>query len=350
MSDVQTDAYASAIGKLIQACGKAPRERVIAALSAFGVAEERARESIERGFALGFYVDEPATGSLRAPQKRRDSSALIGTPIIAEQTIEGRDNRDVSRRLAILRLILSTLPAAMWAIDREGYYVYYEGKALEAIGLTDGFCVGQNFYELFSTHESADYIARAFKGESVHTTWGWSGRFFEHWCFPIRNAQGEIDLAALVSLDVTEATKAEAELRARLETIEQQQRVIRELSTPIIEVWDKVLALPLLGAIDSARAAAVMTSLLAEVVGKGAEFVLLDLTGVESVDTATASYMLDLIRAVRLLGAEGIITGIRPSVAQTMITLGVGLEGIVTHANLRQGLQDCLRRRRARAK
>ncbi len=339
MEDAEADAYAAAISKLVQASGKAPRQRVIAALSAFGVAEESARAIIARGLSRGLYVDEPETESLRAPRQiRRDS-----TTFIANQTIDPQKDRDTARRLAVLRIILSTLPVVMWAIDREGYFVYYEGKGLEGMGLAQGTFLGQNFYELFSTHPAVAYVARAFEGEISHPTWEFADRTWEHWCFPIKNADGEIDLVALVAIDVTESKQAEAELRARLETIERQQRVIRELSTPIIEVWDKVLALPLLGVVDSSRATAVMTSLLAEVVNKGSQFVLLDLTGVESVDTATASYMLDLIRAVRLLGAEGIITGIRPSVAQTMVTLGVGLEGIVTHANLRQALVHCLR-------
>jgi rsbT co-antagonist protein RsbR len=119
--------------------------------------------------------------------------------------------------------------------------------------------------------------------------------------------------------------------------------VINDLSIPVIEVWDKVLALPLLGIVDSMRAAEVMTGLLAAVVNKGSNFVLLDMTGVEVVDTATASHIIDLIRALRLVGAEGIITGIRSSVAQTMVSLGVGLEGMNTRATLRQGLHYCIR-------
>jgi rsbT co-antagonist protein RsbR len=109
------------------------------------------------------------------------------------------------------------------------------------------------------------------------------------------------------------------------------------------------LVLPLLGVVDSMRAAEVMGEVLQGVVNKEANFVLLDLTGVEIVDTATASHIIDLIRAIRLLGAEGIITGIRSSVAQTMVSLGVSLEGMITHATLRQGLQYCIRQLKQRA-
>ncbi|MDI1446672.1 STAS domain-containing protein [Polyangium sp. 6x1] len=339
MTDVQAAAYAAAVAKLLHAHGPTPRERLLAGCLAFGLSEEQANTIVERGLALSLYVVDPATGHLRAPQLlRREPTAFLGDGII-----DARKDPDVARRLAILRVLLSTAPVAMWAVDQAGYIIYYEGKALEGLGLQDGQFVGQSFHEVFGEHACAPYVARAFNGEIVEVSWEYGGIIWQNWCFPLKNAGGEVELVSLVSMDVTEARHAEQELRERLTTIERQQRVISELSTPIIEVWDKVLALPLLGVVDSTRAAMVMTNLLAEVVNKASQFVLLDLTGVEAVDTATAGYMLDLLRAVRLLGAEGIITGIRPSVAQTMVTLGVDLGNIVTHATLRQGLQHCLR-------
>jgi anti-anti-sigma regulatory factor/PAS domain-containing protein len=346
MTDLQAAAYASAVGKLIEACGKAPRERALAALRAFGLEEDQVSTVLEHGLAIGLYVDEPATASLRAPQRaRREASAFLGDKIIDPQK-----DPDVARRLALLRILLSTLPVVMWAVDRAGLFVYFEGKGVEKMGLPEGMFIGQSYHELFGNHESALPVARAFGGEVVSGAWGFANRYWENWCFPIKSAAGEIELVALISLDVSETRQTEQELRAKLEMIERQQRVISELSTPIIEVWEKILALPLVGMVDSMRAAAVMTGLLDAVVSKGAQFILLDLTGVEAVDTATASHMLDLIRAVRLLGAEGIITGIRPSVAETMVALGVDLGGIVTHASVRQGLQYCLRRSKQGAK
>jgi rsbT co-antagonist protein RsbR len=146
-----------------------------------------------------------------------------------------------------------------------------------------------------------------------------------------------------ISLDISEAKRIEKELRANLELIERQDMVIRALSTPIIEVWDRVLLLPLLGVVDSGRTAEVMADLLAEMVRTKARFAILDLTGLEVIDSGTAGHLLRLIEAVRLLGAEGIITGIRPGVAQTMVSLGLELKSVMTLATLRDGLHRCIR-------
>jgi len=146
-----------------------------------------------------------------------------------------------------------------------------------------------------------------------------------------------------LSIDVTEQKRAEAELRARIEVIERQRQVIRELSVPIIQVWDRVLALPLTGVFDSGRAAEVMEELLERVCATQSRMVILDLTGVDVLDTATANRLISLVRALGLLGCTGIVTGIRPGVAQTIVDLGVELEQIRTFALLRDGLRFCMR-------
>jgi PAS domain S-box-containing protein len=134
------------------------------------------------------------------------------------------------------------------------------------------------------------------------------------------------------------------QLASQLALIDRQREVIRNLETPIIQVWDRVLTVPMMGVVDSGRAARVMDDLLAAVMRDQARFAILDLTGVEIVDTATAAHLLSLINAVRLLGAEGIITGIRPNVAHTVVSLGLDLSSIISKANLREGLAFAIRR------
>jgi rsbT co-antagonist protein RsbR len=118
--------------------------------------------------------------------------------------------------------------------------------------------------------------------------------------------------------------------------------VIRELSTPIIEVWDRVLTVPIVGMIDSGRASELMDNLLQAVAKTRSRFAILDLTGVEDVDTGTAGHLLALVRAVRLLGAESVITGIHPNIAQTIVTLGLETTALTVRASLREALGHCI--------
>ena len=125
----------------------------------------------------------------------------------------------------------------------------------------------------------------------------------------------------------------------RRQLIEQQSKIIEELSTPIIQVWDNVLALPVIGIVDSARAQDMMEKLLTKVVDSQARCIIIDLTGVSMIDTKTADYLIKMVKAGTLVGASCIITGIGPVVAQTITRMGLDLEGIVTLRDLRDGLK-----------
>jgi rsbT co-antagonist protein RsbR len=142
----------------------------------------------------------------------------------------------------------------------------------------------------------------------------------------------------------------EATLREKLEIIERQQDAIRTLSTPIVEVWEGVLTMPVLGAVDSYRAQQMMEVLLNAVMRTRCRYTIIDLTGVDSVDRGTADYILKLVHAVKLLGSQGIVVGIRPEVAQTMASLGVDLTSILTLANLREALVLCMRSQRGNSR
>lgn len=159
----------------------------------------------------------------------------------------------------------------------------------------------------------------------------------------VRRADGSIDYFVTLIHDITQRKKVENELREKLELIQEQQVAIQALSTPIIQVWDGVLTLPIVGTLDSARAADIMDKLLSTIVATRSRFAILDLTGVEGVDTATANHIIQIISAVELLGAKAVVTGIGPLVAQTVVELGVDLSSITTLKDLKQGLQRCLR-------
>jgi rsbT co-antagonist protein RsbR len=136
---------------------------------------------------------------------------------------------------------------------------------------------------------------------------------------------------------------ANRELEAKLETIEMQQAAIRELSTPIIEVWAGVLCLPVVGVVDSQRSAEMTETLLETIVSKQARMAIVDITGIDVMDTKTADHFIKMARAVRLLGAECIVSGINPGIAQTLTHIGVDLTGVRTLRSLRDALQLYLR-------
>jgi rsbT co-antagonist protein RsbR len=122
--------------------------------------------------------------------------------------------------------------------------------------------------------------------------------------------------------------------KSREEVIARQQQEMLELSTPVVELWEGILALPLIGTLDSQRTQVVMESLLQKIVETGAGIAIIDITGVATVDTLVAQHLLKTVAAARLMGAECIISGIRPQIAQTIVHLGVDLGDIVTKATL----------------
>jgi rsbT co-antagonist protein RsbR len=131
---------------------------------------------------------------------------------------------------------------------------------------------------------------------------------------------------------------------AREEVIERQQREVLELSTPVVKLWDGILALPLIGTLDSARTQTVMENLLQRIVETGCETAVIDITGVPTVDTVTAQHLLKTVAAARLMGADCIISGVRPQIAQTIVHLGVDLSAVITKANLADAFALALRR------
>jgi rsbT co-antagonist protein RsbR len=126
--------------------------------------------------------------------------------------------------------------------------------------------------------------------------------------------------------------------------IHRQQQELMELSTPVVQLWDEVLALPLIGTLDSERTQVVMESLLQRVVETGARIAIIDITGVPTVDTLVAQHLMKTVAATRLMGADCIISGIRPQIAQTIVHLGVNLNDIITKATLADAFQIALLR------
>ncbi|AMV20822.1 STAS domain-containing protein [Planctomyces sp. SH-PL14] len=132
--------------------------------------------------------------------------------------------------------------------------------------------------------------------------------------------------------------------KTREDVIRRQQQELLELSTPVVKLWNGILALPMIGTLDSERTQIVMESLLQRIVETGSEIAIIDITGVPTVDTLVAQHLLKTVTAIRLMGADCIISGVRPQIAQTIVHLGVDLQGVTTKANLADALGLALKR------
>jgi len=133
-------------------------------------------------------------------------------------------------------------------------------------------------------------------------------------------------------------------LQTREEVVQRQQNELLELSTPVVRLWDNILALPLIGTLDSARTQVVMENLLEAIVQTRSDYAIIDITGVPVVDTLVAQHLLKTVAAARLMGADCLISGIRPQIAQTIIHLGVDLTAVTTKATLADAFSVALKR------
>ena len=159
------------------------------------------------------------------------------------------------------------------------------------------------------------------------------------------DALAEESWAATVLLDKLGLFTTEVYQQSREAVIARQQQELMELSTPVVKLWEGILALPLIGTLDSARTQVVMESLLQQIVESEATIAIIDITGVPTVDTLVAQHLLKTVAAARLMGADCIISGIRPQIAQTIVQLGVDLNEVTTKASMAAAFRLALQRR-----
>ncbi|EYF01424.1 PAS domain-containing protein [Chondromyces apiculatus] len=246
----------------------------------------------------------------------------------------------------LLQALLTESPLVLWELDREGTFTLSMGSALRRLKLQEGEIVGANLFEYFSAYpavckavrETLDGASLSFRADVGEGSW-------QNHLTPRKDEAGNVIGMLAVSFDVTEQARLEVELRQHIEMLTRHKETIRALSTPILQVWEGVLALPLVGYMDEGRAARLMDALLEEVARTGARHAIVDVTGVEVLDTTTVHHLLKLLQAIQLLGAEGILTGVRPAVAQSLVALGDTLPDVPTLRDLQAGLKRCLRMR-----
>jgi rsbT co-antagonist protein RsbR len=304
--------------------------------------------------------------------------------------MESKRNREADLRA----LLESPSNLVIFALDRDYRYVAWNEAHRQTIKSIWGkdVSLGVNMLEFLVGHpdhaKAQKQFDRALSGEQfvVVDEYGeekLSRRWYENAYNPLVAADGSIIGLTCFLTDVTEQRRAADDLheaRARLEAlveertaslqkskeleerlakrneelaardrenvdlVERLRLAIEELSTPVLEVGDDVLALPVIGVVDTQRSIQMEERLLAAIMERRSRFVIVDLTGVDAIDTSTAARFVKLARSVRLLGAECIITGIQPGVAQSLVTLQVEFSGIQTKRSLKDGIEACLSR------
>lgn len=152
------------------------------------------------------------------------------------------------------------------------------------------------------------------------------------------------EMLILLAAEYEQGVAFRRQLGEKLVTVEQQRAAIRDLSTPIIEVWNGVLCLPVVGVIDTVRSVDMTTTLLRAIVEKDARYAIVDITGIEVMDTRTADHFVQMAKAVRLIGSRYALAGVSPEIAQTVVRMGVDLDELTTYRNLREALQAWIQR------
>ncbi|RYZ68016.1 MAG: STAS domain-containing protein [Proteobacteria bacterium] len=316
----------------------------------------------EAGFVLGSSLPELAGGEAIELLERAKLGPIEGVKLGLEG---GRSFRwtggaegeglvfslapDTSDRFAIVETLLTEANVLLFAADSTGKLQFAVGGSEEAKSLRDA--PEHNVLDANKDTPTEACIRLALEGTpTAILNEPLPGRYFDDHYAPVRDAAGNVTGVCGFAVDVSDRVQTEFKLRETVERLEKQSAALRSLSTPIIRVWDEIICLPVVGIVDSQRTADMMESLLASIVEEKARYAIVDLTGVEVVDTSTAEHLLRLFRAASILGVSGVLCGIRPAVAQTIVTLGVDLSGINTLRTLEEALRFCFVRRLAQKK
>lgn len=251
--------------------------------------------------------------------------------------------------------IIESMLDALIVVDERGTIKTVNQAALQLFGYKKQALVAQPIAQLFTDAQTTAQVLKTITSQAHASTLETTCSAADGRVFPasvsasalyvVGNMQGIV----CTIRDMSERKQAEEALRraiAQEETIRAQAAILAELSTPLIPISDRVVVMPLIGTVDSQRAQQVLATLLQGIASTSAEIAILDITGVPVVDTQVANALIQAAQAVRVVGAQMILTGIRPEVAQTLVGLGLNLRDILTHSTLQSGIAAVLGRGR----
>lgn len=255
------------------------------------------------------------------------------------------DGNQLGSESSYRQLVNCITDYAILMLDSEGKVVIWNPGAEKIKGYRADEIIGQHFSRFYTQEDLAQGLpAKEMKMAAEQGRYedeGWrvrkdGSRFWASVVISaLRDSNGVLQGFAKITRDITDRKRAE-------ELIRQQSLEILELSTPVVQVWQGVVAAPLIGVLDSQRTQQFMERLLNRIVETNSPVALVDITGVPTIDTQTAHHLIETITAVRLLGAQVVLTGVRPAIAQTLVHLGISLSGIVTRSSLAGGLAVAL--------
>jgi rsbT co-antagonist protein RsbR len=244
----------------------------------------------------------------------------------------------------LLLQVASGAPIVISIYDMAGTILLHAGAGLKKLGLAENQLRGQSVFAAFAgADEALRLIRAALDGKQSTNTQDLGETVWDNWFGPVYSRDGKQLGAISISTDVTERERSRQALALRLQEIETQNLAILSMSAPIIEVWQGVLVVPVVGQLDANRASLLIERLLTAVGERGARYAIIDLTAVDVIDTATAQYVFRMISALRLLGTQGLVSGIRASVAQALVGLGVDLSQVTSMGTLHAALRHCMR-------
>lgn len=279
----------------------------------------------------------------------------------------------------LLQTVLDTIPDPIFVKDLQHRWIACNQAFCTLLGHPYDAIIGHSDPDLWPPEQAEVFwrgddavIESGRPHESEELATGADGIVRTIWTrkFPMRSPQGDITGLSGIIIDITEIRRRqeeiahleaqlaekraeislrEAEVAQQLQIIAGQNTLLEQLSVPVIQVWENILLLPLVGGMDSRRAGQVMESLLEAVAQAHAEAVILDITGVPVVDTSVAGYLVRSIQAAQLLGCRCLLVGIRPEIAQTLVGLGIDFSNITTRATLQSGLEYALEHRNTTA-
>jgi rsbT co-antagonist protein RsbR len=284
-------------------------------------------------------------------QPMRDENQQLSGFVKVARDVTGKRERDLELRTASL-MLNSMTDYEVILLDPQGYVRSWNKGAETLKGYSASEVLGKHVSIFYSEEDVRNDLATRELETATRT-----GRFeFEGWrvrkdgsrfwanviLTPVRDDSGRHVGFVKVARDLTERIERQRQL-------ERQRDEILELSTPVIQVWDRILALPVIGTLDSQRAARLTENLLQKIAQDEAEFVIIDISGVPMIDTQVAQHLLKTVQGARLMGSESIISGVRPETAQAMVHLGIEMGTLRSRATLRDALQLALRLRQERS-